>query len=175
MFPRKIISTLNSEFQEHLFFQIFSHEICWKFLRYKKKYYFITLVCNYQYRFFIKCLIFLLDFFFHLQKLFWAVNEVPMQTNVTNIKLANRIQQTAQVINIICFGTVTFPSATLSSLLGTSICFQLLWNWISWLSSKAPSQFAYLCYHFRFSEHTVDYHTICTKILTSKHKLKMKL
>lgn len=112
---------------------------------------------------------------FFLEKLFCAVNEVPMQTNVTNIKLANRIQQTAKVINIICFGTVTFPSATLSSLLGTSICFQLLWNWISWLSSKAPSQFAYLCYHFRFSEHTVDYHTICTKILTSKHKLKMKL
>lgn len=130
----------------------------------------ITLFCNYQDWFFIKCC-----FFSHLAKLFCAVNEVPMQTNVTNIKLANRIPQTVQVINIICFGTVTLPSATLRSLPGTSICFQLLWNWISWLSSKAPSPFAYLCYHFRFSEHTVDYHTICTKILTSKHKLKMKL
>lgn len=157
----------------YLLFQFISHEICWTFLRCKNNSC-ITLFCNYQDWFFIKCLFFVV-FFFHLQKLFCAVNEVPMQTNVTNIKLANRIQQTAQVINIICFGTVTFPSATLSSLLGTSICFQLLWNWISWLSSKAPSQFAYLCYHFRFSEHTVDYHTICTKILTSKHKLKMKL
>lgn len=115
-------------FKTTYFFQFVSCEICCIFLRCKNNSYVTFILQLTRWIFYEVCLflLLLLDIFFRLQKLFCAVNEVPMQTNVTNIKLANRIQQTAQVINIICFGTVTFPSGTLSSLLGTSICFQLL-------------------------------------------------